>query len=89
MRETRGALGRLATKSLNFFIKEGTKVLAVCVAEKDECLILHTSERLSDRERQTAGRMNDIRGLALEQKTLLLAPKAGAKCVSVCVCLSV
>lgn len=38
----------------------------------DECMILHTSEHLSDRDRQTdRGRMNDIRIRALEQRIFI------------------
>lgn len=72
MWETRGALGRLATKSLNFFDKRRDKsvaCLSVCEPDRerrlwrdDECMILHTSERMSDGERQTdrdRGRMNE------------------------------
>lgn len=71
--------------------------MCVCVPDRewrlwrdDECMILHTSEHLSDRERQTdRGRMNDIRIRALEQRILI-----GTHCFCwvlnvVCVCLGV
>lgn len=49
MRETRGALGRLATKSLNFLIKEGTKVLSAWVCE---CVCMCERGRMPDSEQR-------------------------------------
>lgn len=61
MRETRGALGRLATKSFNFWMKDRTKSIGGgrkkekkvnAESEADKCLMVHR-EHVSDRDRQT------------------------------------
>lgn len=74
MRQTRGPLGRLATKILILsFRKEGTKVLPACTCvflcvmhqrpyRYDECVTLYNSGHLSDRE-TAIGRANDISSL--------------------------
>lgn len=78
MKETRGPLGRLATKILILsFRKEGTKVLPACTCvvlcvmhrrpyRYDECVILYNSGHLSDRETDR-GRVNDITVRSLEE----------------------
>lgn len=53
--ETGGALGRLATKSLFFYMKRGEKCSQRVSggSRDDECMILYTSKPLSDGDRQT------------------------------------
>lgn len=77
MRETRGPLGRLATKTLILsFRKEETKVLPACTCvvlcvmhrrpyRYDERVILYNSGHLTDRE-MDKGRVNDISMPSLE-----------------------
>lgn len=100
MRGTRGALGRLATKSFYFVIKEETKVLpakvwaCVCVADReprllrdDECMISHTSESLSDRDGQTEtdGEWK-ISGSMLWKRCLNIGTQWSLSLVCVCLC---